>query len=156
MEVNLKLSQDEGEALEDPGLYRRMIGKLLYLTITRPYISYVMNKLSQFLSVPRVPHLQALNHVLQYVKGNPGQGLFFASNSEMQLKAYTESSLTTKNDVQCKVFTDADWASCPDTRRSITGFWEILWCLGNQRNSRLCPDLLQKQSTEQWLMLVVS
>ncbi|KAL5559734.1 hypothetical protein UlMin_035945 [Ulmus minor] len=72
MEVNVKLSQDDGEELSDLALYRRLIGKLLYLTITRPNLSYAMNKLSQFLSKPRLPHFQAAQRVLQYVKGSPG------------------------------------------------------------------------------------
>ena len=59
MRVNLKLSQEESELLDDPTMYKRPIGRLLYLTITRPNISYLVNRLSQFLSKPRVPHLQA-------------------------------------------------------------------------------------------------
>ncbi|KAL5558898.1 hypothetical protein UlMin_035109 [Ulmus minor] len=81
MEVNVKLSQDDGEELSDPALYRRLIGKLLYLTITRPDLSYAVNKLSRFLSKPRLPHFQAAQRVLQYVKGTPIQGLFFSSSS---------------------------------------------------------------------------
>ncbi|KAL5559476.1 hypothetical protein UlMin_035687 [Ulmus minor] len=59
MEVNLKLSKDEGDLLENPALYRRLIGKLLYLTITRPDLSYSLNKLSQFLVQSRIPHMVA-------------------------------------------------------------------------------------------------
>ena len=46
MEVNLKLRQDKGEALKEPALYKRMIGKLLHLTIMRSDISYAVNRLS--------------------------------------------------------------------------------------------------------------
>ncbi|KAL5570584.1 hypothetical protein UlMin_027159 [Ulmus minor] len=106
MKPNLKLSQEEGEPLADPILYRRLIGKLLYLTITRPDLSYSVNRLSQFLSCPRQPHLQAVYRILQYIKGTPGQGLFYPTNSALQLQA----------------FADADYGICPDTRRSITGF----------------------------------
>lgn len=49
-----------------------MIGKLLYLTITKPNLSYFVNRLSQFLSTPRVTHMQAAHHVLQYVKATVG------------------------------------------------------------------------------------
>ena len=65
MESNLKLSQEEGDLLDDPTVYRRLIGKLLYLTITRPDLSFSVNRLSQFLANPRLPHLKATqNHTV--------------------------------------------------------------------------------------------
>uniref|UniRef100_A0A803P5Z5 CCHC-type domain-containing protein n=1 Tax=Cannabis sativa TaxID=3483 RepID=A0A803P5Z5_CANSA len=73
MEVNLKLSKDQGNPLPGPTSYRSLIGKLIYLTITRPDISYVVNHLSQFLSCPRIPHLHAAHRVLQYLKATPRQ-----------------------------------------------------------------------------------
>ncbi|KAL5547115.1 hypothetical protein UlMin_006802 [Ulmus minor] len=126
MELNLKLSQDEGDLLPDASLYRRLIGKLLYLTITRPDLSYAVNRLSQFLSQPRLPHFKAVQRVLQYVKGTPGQGLFFPSKSEVELRAYVESDLSTIAKTQFKVFSDADWAGCADTRCSISGYCVFL------------------------------
>ena len=50
MEVNLKLSKDERELLNDSGMYRRLIGRLLFLTISKPDITYLVHKLSQFMS----------------------------------------------------------------------------------------------------------
>ena len=106
MEPNLKLSKEEGESLDDPMMHRRMIGKLLYLAITRSDLSFAVNRLSQFMANPRKPHLVAAHKVLQYIKGTLGQGLFFSSSSSLQLKA----------------FADSDWGTCPDTRRSTTSF----------------------------------
>eukprot|EP00261_Vitis_vinifera_P030615 XP_019071858.1 PREDICTED: uncharacterized protein LOC100853407 [Vitis vinifera] len=106
MQPNMQLSQDDGELLTDPSMYRRLIGKLIYLTITRPDLTYSVNKLSQFLSQPRRPHLQAVYRILQYIKGSPGKGIFFSASSSLQLKA----------------FSDSDWAACPDSRKSVTGF----------------------------------
>ncbi|RVW50165.1 Retrovirus-related Pol polyprotein from transposon RE1 [Vitis vinifera] len=73
MQLNMQLSQDDGELLTNPSMYRRLIGKLIYLTITRPDLTYSVNKLSQFLSQLRRPHLQAVYRILQYIKGSPGK-----------------------------------------------------------------------------------
>ena len=74
MEVNLKLSKDEGELLHDAVMYRRLIGRLLFFTITRPNITYSMHRLSQFMSKPRQPHLNAAYRIIQYIKGTASQG----------------------------------------------------------------------------------
>ncbi|KAL5564131.1 hypothetical protein UlMin_027295 [Ulmus minor] len=106
MEVNTRLSISDEADFADVGMYRCLIGKLLYLTLTRPDISYVVSQLSQFLSTPKASHLQAAQRVLRYLKAVPGHGLFFPSSSKLQLAA----------------FADSDWARCPDSRRSVTGF----------------------------------
>jgi hypothetical protein len=66
--------------------------------------------LSQFIQKPCQPHLDVAYYVLRYLKSSPGQGLFFPSNSDFHIKAYR----------------DADWASCPMTRRSVTGYYIFL------------------------------
>jgi hypothetical protein len=106
MDSNLRLSKYEGSLLQDPTSYRRLIGRLLYLTITRPDLVYSIHVLSQFMSQPRQPHFDAATKVLHYIKSAPSLGLFFPASSDFKLKA----------------FCDADWAACPDTRKSVTGF----------------------------------
>lgn len=82
----------------------------MYLTITRPYITYAVNKLCQFTSAPRVSHMQATLKVMHYVKGTVGNGLFYSATSDLTLKG----------------FTDADWGSYHDTRRSTSGYCMFL------------------------------
>lgn len=110
MEQNLKLLPDKRDLLHDPCRYRRLIGRLIYLTITRPDITFVVNTLSGFMQQPRKPHYDAALRILRYLKSTPGQGILFSSQSLLQLKA----------------FCDADWAGCPVTRRSTTGYCVFL------------------------------
>ena len=79
MEQNLKLSKFQGKLLVDPGVYRRLVGRLLYLTITRLDIAYSVHKLSQFMSKPRKPHLDVAYKVLQYIRSCPNQGVFLSA-----------------------------------------------------------------------------
>ena len=69
MASNLKLLSDASSEIVDSMMYRQMIGSLMYLTNTRPYIFFVVNTLSQFLTYPRHVHLIAAKHILRYLKG---------------------------------------------------------------------------------------
>lgn len=77
MDPKLKTINFQGAPFFDPSQYRILIGRLLYLTITRPDIAYAVNRLSQFVTNHKHPHLQAVHHLLRYIKNNPGQGIFF-------------------------------------------------------------------------------
>nr|GEU99287.1 cysteine-rich RLK (receptor-like protein kinase) 8 [Tanacetum cinerariifolium] len=91
-------------------VYRRAIGKLIYLTVTRPGICYTVQLLSHFMQSPTYFHMQPVKHVLRYLLNSPCQGFLLANDSTVQLKAYC----------------DSDWASCPMTRRSTTGYCILL------------------------------
>ncbi len=68
LEQNVKLSADEGKLVEDTTMYRRIVGSLIYMTITRPYLSYAVGVVSQFMQTPRKPHLDAVRRILRYIK----------------------------------------------------------------------------------------
>ncbi|CAM8959948.1 unnamed protein product [Rhodiola kirilowii] len=104
------LSMSTSPAVSDPLHYRRLVGKLIYLTITRPDLAYPVHILSQFMQHPTEDHQAAALRLLRYVKAAPAQGILFPARSDLQLKA----------------FCDADWAACPLTRRSITGHCVML------------------------------
>ncbi|KAI9180090.1 hypothetical protein LWI28_001059 [Acer negundo] len=109
MERGLKLS-DQSDLLKDPSQYRRLVGKLIYLTVSRPDITYAVHVLSRFMHQPRKLHMEAALRVVRYLKGAPRKGLFFSSNSDFKLRAYC----------------DSDWVGCPLTRRSTTGYCVFL------------------------------
>jgi hypothetical protein len=94
MDPNKKLLKDEGELFEDPGRYRHLVGKLNYLTITRPDISYAVSVVSQFLEAPRVSHWEAVTRIIRYLKRQPGLGILYRPNRHLRVEG----------------FTDADWA----------------------------------------------
>ncbi|XP_029127784.1 uncharacterized protein LOC114916044 [Cajanus cajan] len=106
MEASLKLHAESSVKLSDPGVYRRLIGRLLYLTISRPDISYTIHKLSQFVSDPHSGHMDAAHMLLRYLKHTTSQGILFKANSDTKIHVYV----------------DADWGSYVDSRRSTTGY----------------------------------
>lgn len=110
--LNTKLSATEGTLFSDPELYCSLVGKLNFLTNTRPDLAYVVQSLSQFMQSPRQSHVEALMHTLRYVAHTIEQGILLKADAHIKLQA----------------FTDSDWATCPDSRKSVTGY---LMMLGN-------------------------
>jgi hypothetical protein len=106
--VSEKLSSFSGTSLgdQDTFLYRSTVGALQYLTLTRPDLSFAVNKACQFLSKPTDVHWEAVKRILRFVKGTAHTGL--------QIRKSPSTLLS--------IFTDADWAGCVDDRRSTGGF----------------------------------
>jgi histone deacetylase 1/2 len=102
------LSLVDGSPLgpEDSTQYRSVVGGLQYLTLTRPDISFSVNKVCQFLHAPTTTHWSAMKRILRYIKGTLQVGLTFNHSSSQLLSS----------------FSDADWAGCPDNRKSTGDF----------------------------------
>ena len=86
------------------------MGSLIYLTVTRPDLAYVVHLVSQFMSAPRSTHYAAILRILRYIKGTLFHGLHFSAQSSLELRAYD----------------DADWAGDPTYCRSTTGYCFLL------------------------------
>ncbi|XP_026399795.1 uncharacterized protein LOC113295470 [Papaver somniferum] len=106
VDTQSKLSAASGPAIKDPPLYRSLDGALQYLTFTRPDISYAVQQVCLFMHDPREPHTQDLKRILRYLQGTIDHGLCLSVSPVTGLTAYP----------------DADWAGCPDTRRSTSGY----------------------------------
>jgi hypothetical protein len=82
---------EEGELLKDIGQYQRLIGKLIYLTVTRSDIAFVVSLISQFIHVPRTTHLEAMDRILRYLKKSPGQGISMRKNKTNTIVGYSDA-----------------------------------------------------------------
>ena len=100
-----KLFANDSKLFEHPTVYRSTVGALQYLTLTRPDIVFSVNKLSQFLQSPTIDHWNASKRLLRYLKRTQSVGIYFKPASRMNLEC----------------FSDADWASSIDDRRSTSG-----------------------------------
>lgn len=101
-----QVKEGEHDPLVDQTAYQKLIGKLLYLNMTRPDISYSVQTLSQFLQQPKNSHMEAVLRIVRYIEKNPGQGILLTSTSDSTIIAYC----------------DVDWAACLLTRRFVTGY----------------------------------
>ena len=92
MDQNLKLSKEKRTLLFNLIYYMKLFGKLLYLTITRPNISYNVQILSQFMDHPTDFHVTAAFKIVKYIKWTIGQALFFPSTNNLDIIAYYDSN----------------------------------------------------------------
>lgn len=122
LETNVKLLPQDGSLMKDPTLYRQIVGSLVFLTVTRPDIAYVVHLVSQFMAAPRTTHFAAVLRILRYIKGTLFQGCHFPFNCPLKLKAYS----------------DSDWVGDSIDRCSTTGYCFFLgdslisWCSKKQ------------------------
>jgi hypothetical protein len=113
-------SMDGGEKLsvKDHEVYRNMVGSLLYLACwTRPDIAFAVSELSRFVSSPGQFHMAAVKHLIRYLQGSRELGIMYSKPSN-------NGPMNQPNILWG--FVDSDWAGCPDSRRSTTGFTLML------------------------------
>ncbi|XP_019154341.1 PREDICTED: uncharacterized protein LOC109150820 [Ipomoea nil] len=110
IEQNHKLGLASSPIFSNPLAYQRLVGRLIYLAVTRPDLAYSVHVLSQFMQEPHDEHLEAALRVVRYLKGTPGQGILLRADSDLTLQGWC----------------DSDWAACPTTRRSLMGWLVFL------------------------------
>jgi hypothetical protein len=103
-----KLSRQGGELLspKDATKYRSIVGALQYMTLSRPNISFLVNKVCQYLHPPTTIYWTAVKRILRFLKHTINFGLHIRRSSSTLVSA----------------FLDADWVGCSDDRKSTDGF----------------------------------
>ncbi|KAK2385434.1 putative mitochondrial protein [Trifolium repens] len=103
--THLKLTKDEQGVGVDQSMYRSMIGSLLYLTASRPDITFAVGVCARYQSEPKVSHLNQVKRILKYVNGTCDYGMMYSHCEDSSLCGYC----------------DADWAGSADDRKSTSG-----------------------------------
>ncbi|GMJ06483.1 cysteine-rich RLK (RECEPTOR-like protein kinase) 8 [Hibiscus trionum] len=110
IEVSLKFTK-ETCTLVDKERFQRLVGKLIYLSLTRPDIAFPVNVISQHMTNPNEKHMTAANRILRYLKKTPEHGLLFKKTQDRTVR----------------IFTDSSWAGELTDRRSTSGYCAFVW-----------------------------
>ncbi|GJR46996.1 retrotransposon protein, putative, ty1-copia subclass [Tanacetum coccineum] len=105
-----KLDEDTQGKAVDPTHYRRMVGTLMYLTASRPNLTFAVCMCARYQAKPTEKHLHAVKRIFKYLRGTVNRGLWYPKDSSIALTAYA----------------DADHVGCQDTRRSTSGCMQLL------------------------------
>ncbi|GJV58189.1 hypothetical protein Tco_1459194 [Tanacetum coccineum] len=105
-----KLDEDTQGKAVDPTHYRGMVGTLMYLTTSRPDLTFVVCMCARYQAKPIENHLHAVKRIFKYLRGAVNRGLWYPKDYSIALTAYA----------------DADHAGCQDTRRSTSGCMQLL------------------------------
>ena len=110
MSSSTKLNVDSSGVEVSPTLYRSIIGRLLYLTASRPDIAFSVGVCARYQAAPKESHLTAVKRIIRYINGTPDYGLWHSKDSNACIAGYS----------------DAGWASSMDDRKSTSGGWFYL------------------------------
>ncbi|KAD7117271.1 hypothetical protein E3N88_04539 [Mikania micrantha] len=111
------LALGDSSLFENPVKYRQIVGDLQYITLSRPDITFAVNKVCQFMHSPTDNHWSAVKRILRYLQGTSDFSLLLQHHFDSVVHAYSDAAFPFLN-----AFSDADWAGCPDDRRSTGGF----------------------------------
>ena len=115
------------------------MGMLIYLAVTRPDLTYSIHILSQFMHTPKVVHWEVALRVVRYLKKNPRHEILFRSNSDLRLEGWC----------------DSDWASCPITRRSLSGWFVLLGYSLVSSKTKKQPTVCRSSTEAEYCSMVV-
>ncbi|XP_040951523.1 uncharacterized mitochondrial protein AtMg00810-like [Gossypium hirsutum] len=110
IEANLRFNKEDG-SLVDREKFQRLVGKLIYLSLTRPDIAFPVNVISQHMTNPTEEHMAAVNKILKYLKKTPGHGLMFNKTQDRTVK----------------IFIDSSWVGDLTERKSTSGYCTFVW-----------------------------
>lgn len=110
IEMNHMLGISADQVPTDTVRYQRLVGRLIYLSHTRPDIAYAASVISRYMHAPSDEHMNAVYRILRYLDGAPGKGLLFLKNDVSSIDRYT----------------DSDWAGDQTTRQSTSGYFTFV------------------------------
>ena len=109
--IKARKRTESDEKPVDRERYQQLVGRLIYLSHTRPDIAFVLSVVSQHMHSPKESCLEVAYKILRYLKGSPRRGLFFKKGDNKKVEIYT----------------DANWAGSADDRRSTTSYYTYVW-----------------------------
>ena len=138
IEPNAKLCALEGKDLEDATMYRQLVGSLIYLTLTRPDISFAVGVMSRYMQSPKKTHLESVRRILRYVKSTLGYGIMYKKGGDCRLVGYCDADYTGDHDTVVQLQGMSSYSG-PEQFRGVA------------KDNQQCLCQPRKQSIEQQL-----
>ena len=110
IQQNHMLGEHPNQILIDKCRYQRLVGKIIYLSHTRPDIVYAVSVVNQFMHCPSEDHMNAVTQILRYLKGTSWKGIMFSKNGPLKITGYA----------------DVDWAGNISDRKSTSNYFTFV------------------------------